>query len=301
MLKKFFMIKKKYRYIGAAVLLVIVGLICVLIFYEGPDPDASTISQGEVTATDANPQGEAPSTGADPQGQAPATGADPQGETPATDADPQGQAPATDASPQGEAPATDTIPQWDTPTTDAIGQWDTPATDTIPQWDTPTTGATPQGEAPVTGATPQSEAPTTDAIPQGAAPSAETIIVPAGETSFSIGLGINEDKSFAGIEFALTLSDVNALTFASFSPGFAGAIASPFMEKNGLYYFGFYTSTNAFPAGDALAGTLRFTGYTSNQALTVTVVQMSVIRLDANNKTSKAEKESPAYVFTVKR
>lgn len=128
-----------------------------------------------------------------------------------------------------------------------------------------------------------------------------TTTVPAGETSFSISLNINEVTPYAGIEFALILSDENAATFASFAPGLSGAAPSPFVMQDGKHYFGFFAGSNDFPTGDTLAGTLNFTGYTGSQTLTVTVVQMKVIRLDANNETVKSEKESPMYVFTVQR
>ena len=136
---------------------------------------------------------------------------------------------------------------------------------------------------------------------KGETPLTDTIMIPAGQTAFSIGLDINEAEPYAGIEFALTLSDENALAFATFAPGSSGAIASPFVKKDGLYYFGLYTGSNAFPAGDSLAGTLNFTDYISDQTLTVTVVQMKVIRLDADNKSVTTEKDSPSYVFTVQR
>lgn len=129
----------------------------------------------------------------------------------------------------------------------------------------------------------------------------DVITVPAGQTEFTINLDIDETEPYAGIEFALTLSDEDALVFESFMPGPSGAIASPFTEKDKQHYFGFYTGTNSFTADDTLAGTLSFTGYTSDQTLTVTVVQMKVIRLDEDNKTIVTEKESPSHVFTIQR
>jgi hypothetical protein len=80
-----------------------------------------------------------------------------------------------------------------------------------------------------------------------------------------------------------------------------------------MHYFGFsspaYTDKNAgtvSPAtnifqGDMLAGTLNFTGYTGNQTVTITVVKMTVIRIDENKQTVETVKESPAYVYTIQR
>lgn len=129
----------------------------------------------------------------------------------------------------------------------------------------------------------------------------EVITVPAGQTEFSIDLNIDETEPFAGIEFALTISDEDALVFESFIPGPRGATASPFLEKDKLHYFGFYSGSNSFSAENTIAGTLNFTDYTSDQTLTVTVVQMKVIRVGEDNKTSTTEKDSPSHVFTIQR
>ena len=136
-----------------------------------------------------------------------------------------------------------------------------------------------------------------------AASVSETKTIPTGETSFSINLQVNESTPYAGIEFALTFSDVNALTLSSFTSIPDGASASPFIEKDGLYYFGFFTSagSNVFNSGDMLAGKLNFTGYTGSQALTITVVDMTVTRIDANKQSASTKKDSPAYVYSIQR
>ena len=135
------------------------------------------------------------------------------------------------------------------------------------------------------------------------APITDTILVPAGQTEFSIAMNIDEAESYAGIEFALTLSDESASEFTSFKPSLDGASDSPFITKDGLHFFGFFTisGSNIFSADESMVGTLNFTGYTGDQELTVTVVQMNVTRLDENNKAITAERDSPSYVFTIKR
>ena len=141
-----------------------------------------------------------------------------------------------------------------------------------------------------------------------AAPVTTTTTLPVGQSTFSIDIYVNESSSYAGIDFALTINDESAVTFASFTPKLSSAIASPFMAKDGKHYFGFNApatvtnpASNIFPAGEALAGTLNFTGYTGTQALTITIVQMKVTRINENKETVTTEKESPAYVFTVQR
>ena len=132
-------------------------------------------------------------------------------------------------------------------------------------------------------------------------PAGGTITLPADQSEFSIELRVNEPAAYAGIEFALTLSDEDAQNFYSFRPELSGAIASPFVTVDGKHYFGFLAGSNAFPAGDSLAGSINFTGYTSDKTLTITIVEMSVVRLDDNNKATETKKDSPAYVFTIQR
>jgi len=141
------------------------------------------------------------------------------------------------------------------------------------------------------------------ASPKKQAPVTDVVLVPVSQTSFSISLDIEEESSYAGIEFALRLSDGGALEFDSFAPGPDGAVASPFMAKDELHYFGYYnlTGTNGFPGGKATAGTLYFTDYTSDKTLTVSVERMNVVRVDENKKSVTTERESPSYVFTVQR
>ncbi|MCL2164149.1 MAG: S-layer homology domain-containing protein [Oscillospiraceae bacterium] len=140
-------------------------------------------------------------------------------------------------------------------------------------------------------------------LPVTAAPEDGDLTIPAGQTSFSIELRVNESTPYSGIEFALTISGENVPAFTSFTPYQSGTTPSPFVSKNGLYYFGFYspTGSNDFPAGDNLAGVLDFTGFTGNQAVVISVVQMSVIRVDENKQTYRTEKDAPAYVFTAQR
>jgi len=137
----------------------------------------------------------------------------------------------------------------------------------------------------------------------GTEPITDTILVPVGETTFSISMDINEAESYAGIEFAITLSDESASEFISFTPSLDGASASPFITKDGLHYFGYFTmdGANIFPDGEAMVGTLDFAGYAGSEDLTVTVVEMNVTRLNEEKKSVTTEKDSPVYVFTVQR
>jgi hypothetical protein len=131
----------------------------------------------------------------------------------------------------------------------------------------------------------------------------DTITVPAGETSFSIDIHVDEPTDYAGIEFALSISNENAVKFTSFTPKLSGATASPFETKGKLHYFGFYDyqASNAFPAGETRIGTIYFANYTGSQTLTITIEQMSVTRLVGNKTEEKLNDESPVYVFTVRR
>ena len=123
------------------------------------------------------------------------------------------------------------------------------------------------------------------------------------ESEFSIDIIINESTDYAGIEFALTISDESAVTFKSFTNIPDGASAAPFMTKGNLHYFGFFSSpgANVFSADENLAGTLNFTGYTSDKPLTITVVDMTVTRVNANKQAITTIKDSPSYTFLIQR
>ena len=135
----------------------------------------------------------------------------------------------------------------------------------------------------------------------GGATVRETVKVPAGQTSFAVSLSAKETEPYAGIEFALTISDEDALAFASFEPSVEDAFVSPFLTQDDLHYFGFYAGSNAFTDDGEPVGVLNFEGYTGDETLTVEVVRMNVIRLDENNETVTTENTSPAYVFTIVR
>ena len=135
-----------------------------------------------------------------------------------------------------------------------------------------------------------------------AAPADDTFDIPAGQTAFSIDVYADEATPYAGIMFALSISNESAVKFDSFTPALSGATAAPFLKEGNLYYFGFYSGSNAFTSGGSdIVGTMNFTGYSSNQALNIIVEEMEVIRLTADKKTVVTIKDSPAFSFSVLR
>jgi len=298
---------------GVAVVLAAVVLIAINT-RAGPDTDPAN---GTITA----PIGQMGAGPADnpmpmPAGQTDADSADGTAATPAgqTGVGPAGNTVATPAEETDAGPADDTVttPAGEMDAGSADGTMTTPAGETgaDPADDNVTTPAgqtgvgspgdaitTPGGQSGVGPANAAGEMPVRQADPN---PVNGAIRVPPGQTEFSINLRVNEPTPYAGIEFTLALSDEDAQAFASFTPSISGASTTPVVSKDGKYYFGYYAGSNAFSAGDTLAGALNFTGYTSDKALTITVAQMSVIRVDENNKSVTTEKESP-YAFKVTR
>ena len=124
-------------------------------------------------------------------------------------------------------------------------------------------------------------------------------IDPGASSLFAIPITVNEATAYAGIEFALRLSDESAAVFESFTPALEGAIISPFMERDGLHYFGYFAGSNAFPEGEMVVGTLNFTDYVTGTPLTITVELMTVTRLTEDKTTVSTTKDSPAFVFEV--
>ena len=132
-------------------------------------------------------------------------------------------------------------------------------------------------------------------------PPPDSMVIAEGQTEFTITLAINEDTAYAGVEYAITLSDEDAVTFASFTATPTGAIPSPFLTKDGKHYFGYYGASNMFEAGEQEAGILQFTGYTGDQPLTITVVEMKVTRLSDTNESVTTDKPSPVFTYEVHR
>ncbi|MDR2671231.1 MAG: hypothetical protein LBC26_05880, partial [Oscillospiraceae bacterium] len=128
-----------------------------------------------------------------------------------------------------------------------------------------------------------------------------SLSVPAGQTEFTYALTVTEAEPYAGIEFGLALSDETALAFTSFTPGadIAGAAASPFVTAHGLHYFGFYTASNTF-SGTQNVGTLHFT-YIGSAPQTITLVDVKVVRLDAEGEPIGVQRPAPALILTVSR
>jgi len=130
-----------------------------------------------------------------------------------------------------------------------------------------------------------------------AAPITGTVTVPAGVTSFSIDLVVDEATPFAGIEFELQISGGGSVNVASFIPTYTGVTPSPFGQRAGWHFFGFFALSNAFSSGKV--GTVNFTGYTGNQELTITV-KMTVVRIIGDGRIDEIE-TNPSHVFTVQR
>ena len=137
-----------------------------------------------------------------------------------------------------------------------------------------------------------------------AAPQTQIETVPIGADSFSITLVVNSGSSlFAGIQFGLTVSDEDALHFASFEKdaAFADTIDTPFVsDDDGVHYFGFIYYANMF-SGSSTIGKLNFDGYTGNETVTVTITHMNVGYLDENNTPYGVENTEDVLVLTVRR
>jgi hypothetical protein len=136
-----------------------------------------------------------------------------------------------------------------------------------------------------------------------AAPETRTVNVPAGDSSFTIELTVDGGSlPYAGIEFGMTVADENAMRFVSFVPNasISDAMESPFVTKDGVHYFGFFTNENAF-SGRFTVGTLHFDGYTGRETATLTLSYMNVNRLLEDNNPVGQKNSEAILVITVRR
>jgi hypothetical protein len=139
------------------------------------------------------------------------------------------------------------------------------------------------------------------AAPAAGAADTVPVVVPAGQTSFTYELYLDESEAYSGAEFGLTLSDETALSFDGFTLGedVGGAAASPFVTKETVHYFGFYANTNIF-RGRLKVGTLRFT-YTGDGSHTIVLTSTQVVRIDDTGNPVGDKKPSPVLTLAVSR
>jgi len=137
-------------------------------------------------------------------------------------------------------------------------------------------------------------------FPASAAPVTTTFVLDSGTESFSVAIYVDEATPYAGIEFALTISDESALIFESFKPAYDNATGAPFKTVDGLHYFGFFAGTNRFggSGADDNVGIMNFKGYKGSQKVTITV-EMSVTRIV--DKQSVETVTSPSHIYTIQR
>jgi len=137
-------------------------------------------------------------------------------------------------------------------------------------------------------------------FPAAAAPLTASVILDSGVENFSVALYVNEATPYAGVEFALTISDESALTFSSFTHAYTGVTPAPFKTVEEQHFFGFFSGSNQFGgsgAGDNV-GIMNFTGYKGSEKITITI-EMSVTRIV--DKQSIETVTSPSHIYTIQR
>lgn len=138
------------------------------------------------------------------------------------------------------------------------------------------------------------------AMPAFAAVVTET--APAGNTPyvFTLGIDVDESRLYAGIQFSLTING-GTVTFDSFEVGgnINGAMMYPFIERNGIYSFGFYTGSNTYQ-GNMNVGTLKFT-YTGNENSVITVTEMKIAHYNENGSAEWLRTENNVITVNVAR
>lgn len=116
-----------------------------------------------------------------------------------------------------------------------------------------------------------------------------------GQTSFSFEIGIEEEKTFAGAEFGITLPDgVTLVSVDYLDDTIKSASHTPVVVKNGCAYFGFYVTENSF-SGTYNAARLTFE-YEKDEAAEIKLDSSGVIFIDSEGKTESDKGSEP---FTV--
>ena len=130
-------------------------------------------------------------------------------------------------------------------------------------------------------------------------PSVSSVTLAQGENTVTFDIKLHVDEAFAGAEFGLKPSSTSValeeLTMLSdVSDG------SPVRTvKNGVLYFGFFTGSNKFPAGDYTVAqvTYQYSG-SSNQS--ISLVSSKVVTVGEGG-TTQGDTETPGFTVQISR
>ncbi len=130
-------------------------------------------------------------------------------------------------------------------------------------------------------------------------PSVSTITLEQGKSDFSFDIKLHVDEAFAGAEFGLkpSATDVALEGLTMLEDVSAG---SPVRTvKNGILYFGFFSGSNKFPAGDYTVARVSYS-YAGSAARSISLVSSKIVTIDDQGQTS-GDTQTPSFTVSISR
>lgn len=130
-------------------------------------------------------------------------------------------------------------------------------------------------------------------------PSVSAITLEQGKNEFSFEIKLHVDNAFAAAEFGLKPShaDVALKDLTMLDDVSEGSVVRTM--KDGILYFGFYSGSNKFPAGDYTVARLTYS-YSGSAARSVSLVSSKIVTVDVSGHTS-GDTSTPAFTVSVTR
>ncbi|GEM_PF-6209230 len=123
------------------------------------------------------------------------------------------------------------------------------------------------------------------------------LVIPLDETSFTVELNLEEDKSYAGAEFGIDLSEGVVIKEIDYGIDQDYMSVGPVMNNKGDYYFGFFDGENKYLGDYTITMTLEKSDETIKEA-SVSLKALNITRLD-ENKNVETDRQSLNEVLTV--
>lgn len=123
------------------------------------------------------------------------------------------------------------------------------------------------------------------------------LVIPLDETSFTVELNLEEDKSYAGAEFGIDLSEGVVIKKIDYGIDQDYMSVGPVMNNKGDYYFGFFDGENKYLGDYTITMTLEKSDETIKEA-SVSLKALNITRLD-EDKNVQTDRQSLNEVLTV--
>lgn len=131
-------------------------------------------------------------------------------------------------------------------------------------------------------------------------PSVSAITLEQGKNEFSFEVKLHAENAFAAAEFGLKPSHADVVLKDLTMLGNVSGENVVRKEKDGILYFGFFSGSNKFTAGDYTVARLTYS-YSGSAARSVSLVSSKVVTVDDASGSTSGDTSAPAFTVSVTR